>query len=368
MNFWMTFWKLSLSKSSHLSIWRLKVKKLAIAIVLGLNVPASVNAQSSFSDNQFNLAFWSAHLLGGGNVGSVTLQTIAGLSGNGLRTRIVPAIPGQQMTWDIFCKKSDWYWDPAAMGRFSAVSWELWVRVSGPSSYQGLRVGFAQGDSYYIGQARWEPPIFSPNWQRASATEPTPAFTKVSGSGPSTLLFSETAPRIYAGYMVSFGGVGITSTVNCDNSLFTLGVTPEPAGISGVVDRMGWSGSGPVVARLEIYQGGVLVETQAAVPVASDGAFTTTTSRKGPCQIRVQTEHCLAKRLTGLVLPYSTVGLAVQQYLGDINGDNSIDIADYSILSAQYGGSGSGDLNGDGSVDIADYSILSQNYGLNGEN
>ena len=52
---------------------------------------------------------------------------------------------------------------------------------------------------------------------------------------------------------------------------------------------------------------------------------------------------------------------------GDLNGDNSIDLADLSILLANYGASGAsyedGDLTGDGNVDLADLSELLAVYG-----
>lgn len=58
---------------------------------------------------------------------------------------------------------------------------------------------------------------------------------------------------------------------------------------------------------------------------------------------------------------------------GDSDNDNSVDIADYAILSSAYGTSlgdvgfvASADLNGDDSVDIADYAILSSKYGMVG--
>jgi hypothetical protein len=53
---------------------------------------------------------------------------------------------------------------------------------------------------------------------------------------------------------------------------------------------------------------------------------------------------------------------------GDIDGDNEIAIGDYSLLSAQFGGTNpQSDINGDGDVDIADYAILSMNYGASGD-
>jgi hypothetical protein len=59
---------------------------------------------------------------------------------------------------------------------------------------------------------------------------------------------------------------------------------------------------------------------------------------------------------------------------GDADGDNTVDIGDYSVISAAFNsGPGDGnwnvnaDLNGDDGVDIGDYSILSSHFGVSGD-
>lgn len=59
---------------------------------------------------------------------------------------------------------------------------------------------------------------------------------------------------------------------------------------------------------------------------------------------------------------------------GDVNNDNEVSIADYSILSSAYnsfegdpGFVAGADLNGDGGVDIGDYAVLSSNYNQFGD-
>jgi hypothetical protein len=59
---------------------------------------------------------------------------------------------------------------------------------------------------------------------------------------------------------------------------------------------------------------------------------------------------------------------------GDVNGDNSVDVGDFSVMSTAFGRSlGEGgfivaaDLNGDDTIDIGDYSILSARFNLNGD-
>ncbi|MBX7134287.1 MAG: hypothetical protein K1X67_16560 [Fimbriimonadaceae bacterium] len=72
----------------------------------------------------------------------------------------------------------------------------------------------------------------------------------------------------------------------------------------------------------------------------------------------------------------AATGVAGQNFSlinGDANDDNTVDIADYAMLSSSYGKSlgdvgylSGADLNGDDSVDIADYAILSSKYGQSG--
>lgn len=58
---------------------------------------------------------------------------------------------------------------------------------------------------------------------------------------------------------------------------------------------------------------------------------------------------------------------------GDIDGDNFVGFADFKLLLMAYGSSlkddnylESADFNGDGAIDIADYAIMSSNYGMRG--
>ena len=61
------------------------------------------------------------------------------------------------------------------------------------------------------------------------------------------------------------------------------------------------------------------------------------------------------------------LGISTAIFLGDINGDGLVDVADYNIWAADVGATGAtwsqGDLNGDGLVDVADYNIWAANVG-----
>lgn len=90
----------------------------------------------------------------------------------------------------------------------------------------------------------------------------------------------------------------------------------------------------------------------------------------GTYDIVVQGANTLARRLDGVQLsaesPVIDFGLLTP---GDANGDNCIDILDYSTLATAYGWragdtgyEASSDFNGDGRVDILDYSLLATHY------
>jgi len=60
---------------------------------------------------------------------------------------------------------------------------------------------------------------------------------------------------------------------------------------------------------------------------------------------------------------------------GDVNGDNTVNLTDFSQLSTAYGSSTGGsfwnagaDLNADGTINLVDFSILSRDYGKTGAN
>jgi probable HAF family extracellular repeat protein len=85
-------------------------------------------------------------------------------------------------------------------------------------------------------------------------------------------------------------------------------------------------------------------------------------------------DHWLRKLIPSVHIGAHGAGINVELINGDANGDNEVSIADYSILSSEFGTevgdpnwAGLSDLDEDGSVDIADYAILSANFGLAGD-
>lgn len=124
------------------------------------------------------------------------------------------------------------------------------------------------------------------------------------------------------------------------------------------------------IVDVEVRRTGQQTITKEVVLDASGGfSFTlNNTLASANCTITIQGTHWLRKSMNVTLGATGFAGLNASLINGDIDGDNSVDIGDYSILSAVYGSTSVlGDLNGDGFVDIADYAILSQNFGLNGD-
>lgn len=111
------------------------------------------------------------------------------------------------------------------------------------------------------------------------------------------------------------------------------------------------------------------------------GRFTVCGLNPGTYNIRVSGSNTLAKLKTGVVVPPSggTIPGTIPVDFGtlipaDANGNNVVDILDYSILATAYGkASGESgwdrraDFNCSGTIDILDYSLLATYYARAGD-
>lgn len=71
---------------------------------------------------------------------------------------------------------------------------------------------------------------------------------------------------------------------------------------------------------------------------------------------------------------YGVSGLSFSLLNGDINGDNTVSLADFGQLKLAYGSvagnsnwNPNADLDGNGSVGLSDFGILKLNYGTTGD-
>lgn len=110
------------------------------------------------------------------------------------------------------------------------------------------------------------------------------------------------------------------------------------------------------------------LETHVINPTAA-GTWYVQTALRGTFDVTAKSSHWLRKlRGSVSITNAGATNLNFSLKNGDINGDNAIDIGDYSILSTQFNTAGpEADITGDENVDIGDYSILSANYNQFGD-
>lgn len=217
--------------------------------------------------------------------------------------------------------------------------------------------------------------IFQANYTRglriydASDNPVSPAFVGFFDTYPDTN--ATTFNGSWSNYPYLPSGNVIISDIDRGFFLVNVSQALQRLNVTGTVALEDYPASpaGQIV-DVEVRRTGQQTITKEVVLDASGGfSFTlNNTLASANCTITLQGTHWLRKSMSVTLGATGFTGLNASLVNGDIDGDNSVDIGDYSILSAVYGSTSAlGDLNGDLVVDIADYAILSQNFGLNGD-
>lgn len=178
--------------------------------------------------------------------------------------------------------------------------------------------------------------------------------------------------RAQADRAPSLAGLSIAGRLNIDRSIHALRVE-----VRGTVDLLDWEGN-PSDERVTVTfrNDGQSVEQWTGVPLGPSGEFVVDTTLTGPHEVVVKGRHWLSQRWpTPVILGLTNVSnLSFELTNGDCNGDNEIDIGDYSIVSIAFDAfpgapnwDARADLSGDGTVDIGDFAILSMNFGRIGD-
>ncbi|MBL8047501.1 MAG: hypothetical protein JNJ45_02355 [Chthonomonas sp.] len=135
---------------------------------------------------------------------------------------------------------------------------------------------------------------------------------------------------------------------------------------SGTATLQGYVGTDPVPATVVIKQG-ANTETRATTINPVTGEFLFSTNFSGPVDVYLKGRTFLRKVQTGVTAGLNCCSFALNN--GDCDGNNIVDIADYSLLAARFDRvlgdplyDVRADLNGDGIVDIADYTLLALNF------
>jgi len=150
------------------------------------------------------------------------------------------------------------------------------------------------------------------------------------------------------------------------------------AAIGGITNPLGsW-------VTLDFYSGTTLVDSVTGIMGASGEFDVSPIVADGTYSILARGYTTVTKKLTGTISGGVLAGLNFGTLInGDINGDNQVNLLDFSLLSSAYGSSLDGDpgtagnqptagwnpwadLNQDGTVNLLDFSLLSSNYGSAG--
>lgn len=171
------------------------------------------------------------------------------------------------------------------------------------------------------------------------------------------------------------GAANLVGSMGAGNNLGLAYLRPMYRRIQGHVNLQDYVA--PVAGRairVEISPTGSAIPLETHIAIL-DGAgnfgFKTDTLAPGSYDIYVKASHWLRQvRLGVAVGPGGAAGINYSLTNGDADWDNEVGIGDYARLSAAYNSTvgdpnfdPEADFNGDDAVDIADYAILSSNYG-----
>jgi probable HAF family extracellular repeat protein len=164
---------------------------------------------------------------------------------------------------------------------------------------------------------------------------------------------------------------------NADGYLHAFILTPHPA-VAGKVTLQDFKGSpSSVQVTIQIRTAGTTTAVQTQTQyLNSDGTFEFASTLSGTYDVAIKASHWLREKLSSVVLSGKGVtgGLSVSLINGDVNGDNTINLADLVAMAAAWRTTSSSsnwnvnaDLNGDGVVNLADWMIAARNYRKTGD-
>jgi len=154
-------------------------------------------------------------------------------------------------------------------------------------------------------------------------------------------------------------------------------LTPE-AGLAGSVALQSFAGDAtqvPITVEIRTPGTSTVLQTQ-TVNLNADGVFWFACALTGAYDVAVKAPHWLRKTIPSVSLPIAGYASTLSFSLvnGDVNGDDTVDLADLVAISAAWrstpGSSNwnpNADLNGDGAVNLADWLVAASNYRKSGD-
>ncbi|HWA84567.1 MAG TPA: dockerin type I domain-containing protein [Fimbriimonadaceae bacterium] len=154
-----------------------------------------------------------------------------------------------------------------------------------------------------------------------------------------------------------------------------VNVTVGQSLVTGTITLQNYVGTMPQVT-IEVRQHLSFndIATYTITPNA-DGTFSIPAPTPGAYDFAFKASHWLKKSVGNITVTSSgATGVSPSLINGDVNGDNQVSLADFSLLNAAYGSTSSSgnwnanaDLNGNGGVSLSDFAILRSNYGAIGD-
>lgn len=172
---------------------------------------------------------------------------------------------------------------------------------------------------------------------------------------------------------VGTGGVGQFNGVNLNNYAGTQHIILFPS-VKGTIQVNGWVADYST-GTVEFLDGNGNVVGNGSITIAADGSYTACGPMKGGnYTMRIQAQHGLVKAINVDTSSGPVTGVNASLINGDVNLDNEVGPADFTLLSASFGlmlgdtgYNANADLNGDDEVGPADFTLLSQGFGEQGD-
>lgn len=197
---------------------------------------------------------------------------------------------------------------------------------------------------------------------------------------PSTVTVPQGATTV--GFPVAntnFGTTNLSTTIQAtlSGTSQTTVVQVDPIVVKGTVTLGDYTGSDSAVSvTVAVRTPGTTTALEThTVNLAADGTFAVPTRLVGTYDVAVKGSHWLRRVIKNVAITSTgSSGLSCSQINGDVNGDNTVNLADLMAISAAWRstpGSSSwnpnADLNGDGAVNLADWMIAARNWRVSGD-
>jgi probable HAF family extracellular repeat protein len=162
-----------------------------------------------------------------------------------------------------------------------------------------------------------------------------------------------------------------------DGQDHALLLTPN-SGVTGTVTLQNYEGDVTLVpVTIEIRTAGTTTVLQRqTVYLNSDGSFSFPSTLGGTFDVAAKASHWLRKKITSVAFSGGGIvsGLSFSLLNGDVNGDNTINLADLVAMAAAWRTTpgaakwnANADLNGDGAVNLSDWLIAARNWRKTGD-